>query len=279
MAEFKLERPTGLFLSGGGALGAWQAGCLARLVTGYGCVFDGVAGFSAGSLNGMAYWLGRTPNLKKSWATLKPEMILRFSPSLIPFSLFSQSPLRGFLNTWIEGGEGKQGGTGPFSVIALCLETGEPACFHFQGKDIKREFLLDVLLASCAIPYIFPPVRLETGGGQCEFIDGGVIGKSPIRIDMFNGFRSLVIIDVSRPEDMSLPFYGPVSFFESKARGILCRQMEKAVESISGFPPGAVYRIRPARATGLKILDFDGRRCLRAFKMGEASADNFVKNN
>ena len=70
----QLEKPVGLFLCGGGALGSWQSGVLARLVES-GMTFDAVAGFSVGALNGAGYCYGKTGEMRSLWAGLGTDRL------------------------------------------------------------------------------------------------------------------------------------------------------------------------------------------------------------
>lgn len=271
------EKPIGLFLTGGGALGSWQAGCLVRLVTGYGVEFDVVAGFSAGALNGMAYCLGRMSELERMWKTLSPGLLLKLSPRLMPFTLFSDKPLKALLEKWM----GTPTPTLPstvFYVICHCVQDRLPYFAEFkeglQNKDIT---LLDALLATCAMPAIFPPVRVKTAGRARTLTDGGVLGKSPMSLDIFKSCRTVIAISVSRQEDMNLPVRGPSSYFESRARKILCVHVQKALESLKNLPsPPCLHHIKPKADTGLRILDFNGARCARAYAMGSEAADALI---
>ena len=85
----KFKGPVGLFLCGGGALGSWQSGVLAKLVNS-GLNFDVVAGFSVGSLNGAAYCYNKTGELGGIWRTMKPGGVFDFSPRFhkMPLELY-----------------------------------------------------------------------------------------------------------------------------------------------------------------------------------------------
>ncbi len=279
MAGPLFEKPIGLFLTGGGALGSWQAGCLDRLVTGYGVEFDVVAGFSAGALNGMAYCLGRTSEIERMWKSLKPGSLLKLSPRLMPFTLFSDKPLKSLLEKWMGTQEMvfKFPATA-FYVICHCVETRLPYFAEFtSGRKNKDITLLDALLASCAMPVIFPPVRVKTAGGTRTLTDGGVLGKSPMNLDIFKNCRTVVAISISRPQDMNLPVRGLPSYFESRARKILCVHVQKALESLKNLSsPPCLHHIRPKADTGLRILDFNGARCARAYATGSQAMDALI---
>lgn len=273
------EKPIGLFLTGGGALGSWQAGCLDRIVTEYDIKFDVVAGFSAGALNGTACCLGRTSELERMWGALSPGSLLKLSPRLMPFTLFSDKPLKSLLEKWLGTPDAVLNLPSPaFYVICHCVETCLPYFAEFkEGRQNKDITLLDALLASCAMPVIFPPGRVTIAGRTRTLIDGGVLGKSPMNLDIFKNCRTVIAISISRTEDMNLPVRGLPSYFESRARRILCAHVQKALESLKSLPsPPRLHHIRPEADTGLRILDFDGAKCARAYAMGSQAMDAFI---
>jgi NTE family protein len=48
------------------------------------------------------------------------------------------------------------------------------------GLDPGSYSVVDAVLASTAIPFLFPPVRLKGAGGESTFVDGGVLDDVPI---------------------------------------------------------------------------------------------------
>ncbi|MDA8131625.1 MAG: patatin-like phospholipase family protein [Elusimicrobia bacterium] len=302
---FKFRRPAGLFLCGGGALGAWQSGVLAELVK-QGLHFDVLAGFSIGSLNGAAYCYNKTTELRGIWESLTSEKILSFRPrySNIPLelyqqdsgsmaaklnffmqnrlaklSLFSNKSIYGFLNGFLA----RSGPTFPrnikFYVISHAVETKLPYIARFDGSTQGHGLAFnDALVASCSIPMIFPPVPVEEHGRRYHLVDGGVIGIATINLSIFEGCRTIIMIGNSRPEDMDFPAYGPFGYFERKARRMLAIHTQKVYESrvfIKSEPE--VYLIKPPIDLGLNLLEFEGTKCTKAYDIGAAEAVNFLR--
>ena len=303
---FKFKRPVGLFLCGGGALGSWQSGALAELVR-QGLHFDAVAGFSVGALNGAAYCYNKTGELRQLWREMKPESVLTLKPRyyniplelyqhaggslatkfnfffqnrLAKLALFSNKALYDLLNGWMV----KSGPQFPrnikFYAISHAVETKLPYIVRFDGSTQSHNLsFIDALVASCAIPMIFPPVPVEEHGRKYHLVDGGVIGIATINLSLFEGCRTVIMIGNSRPEDMDFRGRGPFGYFERRARRMLAMHTQKIYESrvfINSEPD--VYLIKPPVDLGLNLLEFDGARCEKAFDIGEAEARNFLHN-
>ena len=83
------SRPTALILSGGAALGSWQAGVVYAFEREHGLSFHSVAGTSAGSLNGLAYFQDTIETLRELWRDVPGGVFLKYAISLRPPSLHS----------------------------------------------------------------------------------------------------------------------------------------------------------------------------------------------
>ncbi|HOW89156.1 MAG TPA: patatin-like phospholipase family protein [Elusimicrobiales bacterium] len=300
----RLERPAGLFLCGGGALGSWQSGVLARLVEA-GLTFDAVAGFSVGSLNGAGYCYNKTGEMRDIWAGLTPGRLLSVRPGYnnIPLELyshhgpgvlqtlgfllqkhisrmymFSNKPLYAFLDSWLSRSGAGFGRDIKFYVISHAVETRLPYITRFDGAARAQNLsFIDSLVASCAIPSIFPPVEVTERGRTYHLVDGGVIGIANINLNVFEGCKSIVMIGNSRDEDLDFPANGLLGHFESKARRMFALHTLKIYESrvfIRSAP--AVHYFRPPEDLDLGILEFDGAKCVRAFDIGSREAEKWL---
>src|SRR2546429_538755 len=76
----------------------------------------------------------------------------------------------------------------PLGVVTMDIRTAQPVLIR-DGR------LLPALLASCAIPGIYPPVELD--GRSCY--DGGVVANVPMTQAVAMGARSLVVLDCAFP--------------------------------------------------------------------------------
>jgi NTE family protein len=79
----------------------------------------------------------------------------------------------------------------PLGVVATHIDTASPLL-------IRSGPLLAPLLASCAIPGIFPPVEHESR----LLYDGGLVANVPMRQALAMGARSLVVLDCAFPGKM-----------------------------------------------------------------------------
>ncbi len=300
----KLKGPVGLFLCGGGALGSWQSGVLAKLVSS-GLEFDAVAGFSVGSLNGAAYCYNKTGELRELWAGIKAEQILSIRPGYhnIPLELyqqhkpgffskigfifqkhasrmylFSNKPVYDFLNSWLSRTSVSFSRKINFYVISHAVEMNLPYIVRFDGGTRSHNLsFVDSLVASCAIPLIFPPVEVTEHGRTIHLVDGGVIGIANINLNIFEGCKTIVMIGNSRDSDAEFPSVGAFGYFESKVRRMLAIHSQKIYESRVFIKSGpVVHYLKPPGDLDLGILEFNGPKCARAFDIGGREAERWL---
>ena len=77
----------------------------------------------------------------------------------------------------------------PLSIAVTDLDSGELVLFGTGGRDAP---LVDVLLATCALPLYFPPVTL---GGK-RYVDGGIRSVLPIESALALQPDRIVAVDV-----------------------------------------------------------------------------------
>ena len=78
-----------------------------------------------------------------------------------------------------------------FEIVASCLETGLPT--YFKKDDIKIDNF-DVIKASCCIPFINQPIKINNN----LYFDGGITDPIPIKRLLDNGIDYAIII-LTRP--------------------------------------------------------------------------------
>lgn len=269
--------PLGLALAGGGALGSWQAGVLSALTEG-GLSFDKVLGFSAGALTGAAYFLGREEELLSRWRAIDSHRILRFSPRLSPLSLFSGESVWEAVRHASDEESAKRAGRCDFLVVSL-RDDGLPVYSRFSPGGARGwDGPLDArLVASCAIPVIFPPVRIEEAAGPRLYRDGGIPGREPLSFADFAGCRDLVVVEMVRPEEPGPSAWGPIARREQKARVSVREHMNRGVLSLAGLPePPRVFRLSPSKVLDFTMLCFRERHCGPALELGLADGRGFL---
>jgi len=182
---------TAFVLAGGGSFGALQVGMLRALVE-HGVRPDLVVGSSVGAVNGAyfagaptlqgiakleAIWRGlsRSAVFPVSWRSLlglvAPRNFL-VDPAGLKRILEERLPYRNLQEASI-----------PMHVVATDLLAGATVL-------LSKGPALEALLASCAIPAAFPPVRV----GERFLIDGAVASNTPISAAVQLGARRLIVL-------------------------------------------------------------------------------------
>lgn len=166
-------------LGGGGNLGAVQVGMLQALLRS-GIKPDGVVGTSIGALNG-AFLAGHANlsgvnELSALWDSLRrrdvfPVRVRGLLGGLFGHqqSLFGSAGLRGLLLQAHLGFERVEEAPIPLRIVATDFYTGAAVILD-RGEVVRS------LLASSAIPGLYPPVEID---GR-TLVDGGVAANTPI---------------------------------------------------------------------------------------------------
>jgi NTE family protein len=218
LPEDGIRRPrwrgyTAFVLSGGGARGALQVGGLRALLEA-GERPDVIVGTSIGAWNGAV--LARTPTLEgvdiieRAWRRAHPtRVLLGTDPPLSSSSqalagmrlltavrrlaggqpsLYGDAGMRQFLAQLV-GDTTFEDVPVPLRVIATDITHGTRAIFG-SGP------VAPAVLASSAIPGIFPPVRI----GDSVYVDGGALDNASIETALRMGARRLFVLDVGYDE-------------------------------------------------------------------------------
>lgn len=186
------EGRTIFVLGGGGALGAFQAGGILALLEA-GVVPDAMFGCSAGALN--AAFLATDPTVERAqdlrawWQNPRTQRLLAptgwsrvrgigRSIAAGAHSLLDPAPLRRIITEHVPAHDLSELRI-PLTITTTCLDCSAPR-HHRQGP------ITDTLLASSALPGLFPPVRLPKApdASGCNdvhlHVDGGVLCGVPL---------------------------------------------------------------------------------------------------
>lgn len=184
-------------LSGGGSLGAAQAGALRALLEG-GVRPDVLVGCSAGALNAAFLAVDPTPQradeLEWVWRGLAKEHVFgparRLATQLVSVArggdhLYDSRPLQSLVRRWVPLADLRDTAV-PCHVVTTDLRTGA-ACWWSEGDPVS------VLTASACLPAVFAPVAL---GGSLH-VDGGVVCPVPVERALDLGAARVWVIDVT----------------------------------------------------------------------------------
>lgn len=185
---------TAFVLAGGGSYGAVQVGML-RALCAHNIRPDLVAGSSVGAING-AFYAGMPSasgieRLEALWRGLRRQDVFPISLSglfgaLVNSNhLFEPSGLRRLLAENLPYSQLEDSAI-PVHIMATDLLTGSPVRLS-AGPAVAA------VLASCAIPAIYPPVQINNR----KLIDGAISCNTPIRAAIELGATRLIILPTS----------------------------------------------------------------------------------
>jgi NTE family protein len=190
-------------LGGGGVLGAHEVGML-RALAERGVKPDMVLGTSVGAINGAFF--AADPTLagverlselwqESNWSERSPGAALRRLTTLARTGthLESLTEMRGRLVALLPVARVEELEL-PFQCVAASIERAAEHWFD-------RGPLADVVLASCAVPGILPPVPID---GE-HFIDGGIVNSIPVSRAVALGARKIYVLQVGRLEQPLKP--------------------------------------------------------------------------
>jgi NTE family protein len=186
-------------LGGGGARGAAQVGVIQALFEAGVEAPAAIVGTSVGALNGASIAaypsLAGTMMLREVWLSRQAAEVFEAHPLGVIISglrrdLLSVMPQQNVRNL-INRAQALTGVTTfeqlrtPLAVVATDMNAGKPAVF--RSGDLGP-----ALLASTAIPGVFPSVRIN----DREHLDGGVVDNTPMNIAIDDGARDVLAISL-----------------------------------------------------------------------------------
>jgi NTE family protein len=240
---------TAFVLSGGASLGAIQVG-MVQALDAEGIRPDMIIGTSVGAVNGA--WLASgqpIAGLTDLWLSLRFRQIFPVRPlvGLRGFMgrgthLVPSSGLRQVLRKNVAFGRLEDAPI-PFSVIATDVSTG-------LEVRLDRGPTIEAILASSAIPGVFPPVHID---GR-YFIDGGIVDNTPISQAIAAGATDVWVLSTGYSCGLPAPPKGAVAM---AMHGLaLLLQQRFLAETASREYPVPVHLIPPPCPITVTPMDF-----------------------
>ena len=198
---------TAFVLGGGGILGAHEVGML-RALAEREIAPDLVLGTSVGAINGAMFaadptvsgvermtelWQGSALSALTAGAVVRRITTLARSGTHLESLAAARARLAAALPV-----ERIEDLVVPFQCVAASIER---AAEHWFSSGP----LADVVLASCAVPGILPPVKL----GDEHYIDGGIVNSIPVSRAVMLGARRIFVLQVGRLEKPLQPARRP----------------------------------------------------------------------
>lgn len=267
-------------LSGGGNLGAVQVGMLRALVE-FEIVPDVIVGCSVGAINGAAFAaepsIRGVHRLERIWGRMEdsdPDIMP--NRGLLPFavqmarkglSVHSQDELRELLSEELVVSDFESLQI-PFACVAGDLDTASE--YWFDHGD-----LVPALLASSALPGIFPPVEID---GHRLF-DGGVVNEVPVHRAVELGAREIFLLHVGHLDDRAMdeatrPFDVLTHAYWTMRASRLDVELDRLDDSV------VLHRLDVGDVPNLRFDDFSKSRALaeEAYQATSVSLSRAIEN-
>jgi len=262
----------GIVLAGGGAKGAYQVGALGYLAE-LGIEPEMIAGASIGALNG-AVISSRRPFsegvrfLRQLWEQIGQESILRLLPTRQ--SLLDPAPLERLLSVAINQQEIQRGielwitafpsvnftrliHSAPIDLLAA-MAGRQAHWVRAQDYARDRESLLNLLLASAAIPLAFPQREVNGQG----YVDGGLGDNVPLGALAAQGCTHAIVIHLSQGTVWNRHLFPEQTVIEIRPENNLDDCDLPLLGTLAGLLDFSAQRLAELRRRGYE----DARRCL-----------------
>ena len=255
---------TAFVFAGGGSFGAIQVGMLRALVA-HGVQADFVVGASVGAIN-CAYFAGDpTPQgvtrLERIWCELRRRDVFAVSWGHIT-SLFSHSPslvssagLRHLIERHL-----------PYRLLEEAkIPVHVIATEQLHGNSIRLSSgpAIDAILASCAIPAVYPAIRI----GSDYLIDGAIASNTPIAAAVTLGASRLIVLPTGYACALAAPPASAIGNALHALNLLIAHQLVQDLELLDGKV--AVFTVPPLCPLEVSAYDFS-----RAGELIERAAHN-----
>ena len=229
----RVPEKTAFVLAGGGSRGAVQVGMLQELIQ-RNIRADRVFGASVGAINGASY--AGQPDLENAermadiWRALKGADIFPRGPLDGPWAFLQKRPsvhpntgLRAIIEAGIEY-ENLEDAAIPIEVVTTSLTDG-------RERWIGHGPAVEAVLASSAIPSIFPPVIIDGD----VLVDGGVVNNVPISRAIEAGCDRIYVL-LCGPLHYHPP--APRRPLEAQLTAFFVAMHARFIRELAALPPG-----------------------------------------
>lgn len=141
----------------------------------------------------------------------------------------------------------------PFQCVAASIERSSETWFD-------RGPLIDALLATSAIPVLFPPVKI----GEEHFYDGGLVDSVPLNRAVRLGASVIYVLQVGRLES---PLRPPERLHEAALISFEIARRHRYSTAFENLPDDIEVHVLPSG----NPVEFDDRRQLRWRDTGDSS--------
>jgi len=281
------QKKRALVLPGGGGRGAYQVG-VAKALMEQGITFDLALGTSIGGLNAAMIAQGGIRRLEELWSTMRARDI--FSLPSAPqigrlflghhLGILDTSPLEELLRREANLAALKASPT----KVGLCTTDlcSLQTTLITTDDIVSNSELVDVLMATSALPMAFPPRHLHGSG---LWVDGGLVRNTPMDAALSMGADEIYMV-LLHPAKINVC---PTNLFEVLSRCldiVLDASARKEIQSAElynrliaegneesrGRKAVAIKIFQPLRAVNTTLLEIDPQRSRKLIQQGYEEA-------
>ncbi|MBY0356543.1 MAG: patatin-like phospholipase family protein [Candidatus Obscuribacterales bacterium] len=281
------EKRRSLVMPGGGGRGAFQVG-VAKALFEAGIKFEYAFGTSIGALNATFLAQGDIKRLEEIWCNLRAWNIFKL-PSAQQLGrmimgrklgMLDTSPLEELLRKEADLHRIKESEM-KVRLVSTDLCSLETRLINLEDVATSAE-LVDVLMATSAVPIAFPPRQLQ---GHGLWVDGGLVRNTPLRAAIDYGAEEIFMV-LLHPETVNVC---PANMWQLIARCLDVvldasarkelelaqlhqRLIAEGAEEAKGMRPVRIEVIQPSKPVDLNLLEIDPERSRALIKQGYEDA-------
>jgi NTE family protein len=288
----KVRPKRALVLPGGGGRGAYQIG-VARALFEKGITFDYAFGTSIGAINATLLAQGDLERAVELWSSARLTDLFRLPlPAQLAgmvfgtkLGLLDPTPMERKIRQEINFEKLKASSmkVGFFTTDLCSLKTRMISIDDIESK----EELVEVLMASSAIPMVFPPRPLD---GEGMWIDGGLVRNTPMEASIDLGAEEIYVV-LLHPESINAC---PTSMFGVFSRCLdimLDASANRELQSIHLFnqmikdnparkqKPAAIHIFQPHQPVNLNLLEINPVVSRQLMQSGYEEAMSQLEND
>jgi len=273
-----------LVLSGGGGRGSYEVGVVKALFE-RGLDFELILGTSIGAINATLIAQGALDRLEEIWCTLRASDLFRLpSASQIGqfvlghgLALLDNAPLERLLWREVDLDRLRSGRVtvGWITTDMCSLDTRVITIDEIQTK----QELIDVLMATSALPFAFPPRHLNGGG---LWVDGGLVRNTPMQAAIDRGVEEIYMVLLHAGHMHACPtnIFQLLSrcvdlLLDASARNAiqLAGEYNRMLEELSAPARQIrIFQFQPHKPVNATLLDIDPVRARQLIQQGYEEA-------
>ncbi|HNB22635.1 MAG TPA: patatin-like phospholipase family protein [Candidatus Melainabacteria bacterium] len=282
-----------LVMPGGGGRGAYQVGVVKALLES-GLKFDMAFGTSIGAINATFLAQGELRRLEEMWCNLRPWDVFKLPDAhqlgrMVlgrKLGMLDTRPLEDLLRRESDLKRIKESSM-KVRLVTTDLCSLETRMINLEEVRTTSE-LIDLLMATSAVPIAFPPRQLH---GEGLWVDGGLVRNTPLRAAIDSGADEIFMV-LLHPEEVKAC---PSNMWQLIARcldvvldasarkelelaQLYNRLIKEGAAEAAGMRAVKLEVIQPNRAVDINLLEIDPERSRSLIRQGYEDARLHLQN-